>query len=66
VTAILIAAAVRSEGPYTSDGCWDNWAAGLALFEAAVRPLTEDEKIPLELDVDHMRAQAKVSVGEQG
>lgn len=59
VTAILIAAAVRvlyaEQGSVTSDGRWDNWSAGLALFEKAVRPLTEDEKIALELDVEHMR-----------
>lgn len=59
VTAILIAAAVRSldstTGAVRTDGRWDNWAAGLALFERAVRPLTEDEKIALELDVERMR-----------
>lgn len=58
VTAILIAAAVRSldslTGIVRSDGRWDNWAAGVELFEKAVRPLTEDEKIALELDVEHM------------
>lgn len=58
VTAILIAAAVRSPDiarGMTSDGEWDNWSAGVALFESAVRPLTEDEKIALELDVEGMR-----------
>lgn len=59
VTAILIAAAVRAlgstAGSVRSDGDWDNWAAGVALFEKAVRPLTGDEKIALELDVEHMR-----------
>lgn len=59
VTAILIAAAIRAldsmTGAITSDGRWDNWSVGLALFEKAVRPLTEDEKIALELDVEHMR-----------
>lgn len=58
VTAILIAAAVRSldttTGTVRSDGRWDNWAAGVELFERAVRPLTEDEKIALELDVERM------------
>ncbi|TSE15003.1 hypothetical protein B1A87_002795 [Arthrobacter sp. KBS0703] len=57
VTAILIAAAVRLDGPLRSDGRWDNWAAGVELFERAVRPLTEDEKIALELDVEAMRPQ---------
>ncbi|MET4144223.1 hypothetical protein [Arthrobacter sp. UYCo732] len=59
VTAILIAAAVRTmesaDGGLRSDGDWDNWAAGVELFEHAVRPLTEDEKIALELDVEAMR-----------
>lgn len=60
VTAILIAAAVRSindaQGLFRSDGAWDNWAAGMDLFEQAVRPLTGDEKIALELDVENMVA----------
>lgn len=59
VTAILIAAAVRAidarTGTVASDGRWDDWGAGLALFERAVRPLTGDEKLPLELDVERMR-----------
>lgn len=59
VTAILIAAAVRSLDSATvtvqSDGRWDNWAAGMDLFEKAVRPLTEDKMIALELDVEAMR-----------
>jgi hypothetical protein len=59
VTAILISAAVRSldstTGTVQSDGRWDNWAAGVDLFEKAVRPLTDDEKIALELDVEAMR-----------
>jgi hypothetical protein len=59
VTAILIAAAVRSEGPLRSDGQWDNWAAGVELFERAVRPLTEDERIGLEPDVESMRPEAQ-------
>lgn len=58
VTAILIAAAVRTPevAPgMTSDGEWDNWSAGVALYESAVRPLIEDEKLALELDVEGMR-----------
>jgi hypothetical protein len=51
-------AAVRSldstTGAVRSDGRWDNRAAGIKLFEKAVRPLTEDEKIALELDVERM------------
>jgi hypothetical protein len=59
VTAILIAAAVgamdSTATTFRTDGRWDNWAAGVALFEKAVRPLTDDEKIALELDVENMR-----------
>lgn len=59
VTAILIAAAVRALGERTgvvmSDGRWDDWAAGLSLFAKAVRPLTMEEKLALELDVERMR-----------
>lgn len=58
VAVILIAAAVGAmdlpTGSVRSDGRWDNWAAGVKLFERAVRPLTEDEKIALELDVERM------------
>ncbi|MGC0239510.1 hypothetical protein [Arthrobacter sp. SD76] len=59
VTAILIAAAVRSmesrAGVFTTDGRWDNWSAGVRLYERAVRALTEEEKLALELDVARMR-----------
>jgi hypothetical protein len=59
VTAILIAAAVRAltsrTGVVMSDGLWEDWAAGLRLFEKAVRPLTDEEKLALELDVEWMR-----------
>lgn len=69
VTAILIAAAVRTldatSGSVRSDGDWDNWAAGVALFEAAVRPLTGDEKIALELDVESMRPSTTPKPAEQ-
>lgn len=59
VTAILIAAAVRlmnvRAGVFTSDGRWDNWTAGLHLYERAVRALNGEEKLALELDVARMR-----------
>jgi len=59
VTAVLIAAAVRAldfrTGAVKTDGLWDDWAAGLHLFEGAVRALTGDEKLALELDVERMR-----------
>lgn len=67
VTAILISAAVHSlEGSQwqvRSDGRWDNWAAGVELFEQAVRPLTVDEKIALELDVERMRPAVRAASG---
>lgn len=59
VTAILIAAAVRlmnfRAGVFSSDGRWDNWTAGMDLYERAVRELTNEEKLALELDVAGMR-----------
>jgi hypothetical protein len=59
VTAILIAAAVLLNksriGAFTTDGRWKDWAAGLRLYERAVRALTEEEKLALELDVARMR-----------
>jgi hypothetical protein len=59
VTAVLIAAALRAlqsnMGVVRSDGLWDHWAAGLHLFERAVRALTDDEKLALELDVGRLR-----------
>lgn len=62
VTAILIAAAVRAlvctTGVIKSDGRWSDWAAGMSLFERAVRPLTADEKLALELDVERMRPES--------
>jgi hypothetical protein len=65
VTAILIAATVRSlnesQGQFRSDGNWSNWAAGVDLYEQAVRQLTVDEKIALELDVESMRPSQKVT-----
>lgn len=59
VTAVLIAAAVRAldsgSGDVKTDGLWGDWAAGLHLFERAVRALSDDEKLALELDVERMR-----------
>ncbi|MGN7149272.1 hypothetical protein ACTHQ6_09800 [Arthrobacter sp. SAFR-179] len=55
VTAILTAAALRHPGILRSDGHWESWTAGLALYEAAVRPLSLDQKIALELDIEAMR-----------
>ena len=58
VTAILISAALHAGSTVRSDGRWDNWGAGVALFERAVRPLTEHEAIGLERDVERMRPAA--------
>jgi hypothetical protein len=55
VTAILISAAIHAGRTVQSDGRWSKWTAGVELFERAVRPFTEDEKIALELDVEGMR-----------
>lgn len=64
VTAILISAAVHAGHQVRSDGQWSNWAAGMELFEKAVRPLTEDEMISLELDVEGMRQRNIPKTGE--
>ena len=55
VTAILTAAAVQNPGTLRSDGHWNNWTSGIALYETAVQPLTPDQKIALELDIEAMR-----------
>ncbi|QOD06092.1 hypothetical protein [Pseudarthrobacter sp. BIM B-2242] len=55
VTAIYISAAVRNGQRFGTDGTWEDWAAGITLFERAVRPLTEDEKIMLEMIVSGLR-----------
>lgn len=55
VAAILISCAVRNGQRFDTDGTWEDWADGLALFEKAVRPLTEDEKIMLEMIVTRLR-----------
>lgn len=55
VTAILTAAALHNPGILRSDGHWENWTAGIALYEKAVQPLTPDQKITLELDIEAMR-----------
>lgn len=44
VTAILISSLVHNVGSFSSDGDLKDWEPGIALFERAVRPLTEDEK----------------------
>ncbi|MDQ0769400.1 hypothetical protein QF031_002149 [Pseudarthrobacter defluvii] len=55
VTAILTAAALHRPGVLRSDGRWENWTAGLALYEKSVRFLPQDQKIALELDIEAMR-----------
>lgn len=55
VTAILIATAMRSPGSLRSDGCLDDWRTGIALYEKAVAPLSDDARMSLELDIEGMR-----------
>lgn len=55
VAAIYISCAVRNGQRFGTDGNWDDWEAGVALFEKAVRPLSEDEKIMLEMIVTGLR-----------
>ena len=58
VTAILTAAAIHNPGTLRSDGHWSNWTTGVALYETAVRHLTSDQKIALELDIEAMRPES--------
>lgn len=55
VAAIYVSAAVRNGQRFGTDGTWEDWAAGIGLFEKAVRLLTEDEKIMLEMTVSGLR-----------
>lgn len=47
VTAILVSVFVHETGEISSDGTFEEWAEGIALFERAVRPLTEAERTDL-------------------
>jgi hypothetical protein len=59
VTAILTAAALCRPGLLRSDGHWEDWAAGLALYEKAVHPLSPDQKLALELDIEALRPERR-------
>lgn len=59
VTAILVSAFLHTGAGVTTDGTWENWQPGIALYEMAVRPLTEDEKIALELQLACMVPEKK-------
>lgn len=54
VTACLISAFVRTGLPLRSDAPWEDWSLGLSLFERAVRPLTTDERLSLEMQLSGM------------
>lgn len=58
VTAILTAAAVHSPGFLHSDGHWHNWTPPSTLYETAVQPLTPDQRLALELDIEDMRPES--------
>jgi hypothetical protein len=58
VTAILTAAAIRNPGTLRSDGQWNKWAPGITLYETAVQPLTPDQKIALDIDIEAMRPES--------
>lgn len=49
VTAILTSVYVHQGVVFRSDSGWPGWQDGLRLFEAAVRPLSPDERFTLEL-----------------
>lgn len=55
VAAILISAAVRNGQRFDTDGTWADWADAVELFGRAVRPLTEDELLMLEMTVSRLR-----------
>lgn len=54
VTACLVSLFVRTGVPVRSDASWEDWALGLSLFERAVRPLTADERLALEMSLSGM------------
>lgn len=47
VTAILVLVALDGEGEVSSDGTFAEWFEGIALFEKAVRPLSDTERATL-------------------
>lgn len=60
IAAILVSALVRNGQAFTSDGQWSDWAAGVELFERAIRPLTADERIAVEMCAEGLVAPAAV------
>lgn len=55
ITAIFVSVVVRNGQSFDTDGDWDDWADGVALFQRAVRHLTEDELLSLEMLVTGLR-----------
>lgn len=54
VVASLVSLHVRTGLTVSSDASWEDWAVGLSLFERAVRPLTTDERLSLEMMISGM------------
>ena len=54
VVASLVSLHVRTGLPLRSDASWEDWSLGVSLFERAVRPLTEDERLTLEMMISGM------------
>lgn len=54
VIASLVSLHVRTGLPLRSDAAWEDWAMGVSLFERAVRPLTGDERLGLEMMITGM------------
>lgn len=55
VAAIYISAAVRNGQRFETDGTWEDWSDAIELFAKAVRPLTDDELLMLEMIVLDLR-----------
>lgn len=54
VIASLVSLNVRTGLPLRSDASWEDWALGVSLFERAVRQLTADERLGLEMMIRGM------------
>lgn len=67
VAAIYISAAVRNGQRFETDGTWEDWADAVELFGKAVRPLSGDELLMLEMIVLDLRhVPANVSAAAAG
>ena len=54
VIACLVSLHVRTGLPISSDASWEGWSLGVSLFERAVRRLSEDERLSLEMHISRL------------